>query len=285
MAKLEAYKGVYYFWAFLPSQAASVTFLLLFLVTTILHFWRIYKLRTWFCLSFAIGCFSEVLGFAGRAAAYNYSASMAAFLVQAIFLVIAPAFFAASIYMTLTRIIRTVKGEHLSIIRINWLSRTFVIGDLISLNVQSAASGLNSTPKIAQIGEYIVVAGLFMQLVLLGLFFVVAIIFQRRLAKQPTRESYTTEKPWRQTLYMIYAASTLIFGRSVFRVVEYMQGHDGYSLTHEWTLYTFDAVPMFAVTIIFWYWYPGCIQPDIDDVERIELANSGGKFARFRWSR
>lgn len=96
---------------------------------------------------------------------------------------------AASIYMTLTRIIRTVKGEHLSIIRINWLSRTFVIGDLISLNVQSAASGLNSTPKIAQIGEYIVVAGLFMQLVLLGLFFVVAIIFQRRLAKQPTRES------------------------------------------------------------------------------------------------
>ena len=96
---------------------------------------------------------------------------------------------AASIYMTLTRIIRTVKGEHLSIIRINWLSRTFVIGDLISLNVQSAASGLNSTPKIAQIGEYIVVAGLFMQLILLGLFFVVAIIFQRRLAKHPTRES------------------------------------------------------------------------------------------------
>lgn len=84
---------------------------------------------------------------------------------------------------------------------------------------------------------------------------------------------------------MVYVASTLIFGRSVFRVVEYMQGHDGYSLTHEWTLYTFDAVPMFAVTIIFWYWYPGYVQPDIDDVERIELANSGGKFARFRWSR
>lgn len=83
---------------------------------------------------------------------------------------------------------------------------------------------------------------------------------------------------------MIYVANTLIFGRSVFRVVEYMQGHDGYSLTHEWTLYTFDAVPMFVVTIIFWYWYPGYVQPDVDDVERIELANSGSKFARFRWS-
>ncbi|KAH9211372.1 RTA1 like protein-domain-containing protein [Leptodontidium sp. 2 PMI_412] len=284
MAKLEAYKGVYYFWAFLPSQPASIAFLFLFLITTVLHCWRIYKLRTWFCASFAVGCLSEVIGFAGRAVAYNHSADMGAYLVQAIFLVIAPAFFAASIYMTLTRIIRTVKGEHFSIIRINWLSRTFVIGDLISLNVQSGASGLNSTPKLTQIGEYIVVAGLFMQLILLGFFFVVATIFQRRLAKHPTPESYTPNKPWRQTLYMIYVANTLIFGRSVFRVVEYMQGHDGYSLTHEWTLYTFDAVPMFVVTIIFWYWYPGYVQPDVDDVERIELANSGNKFARFRWS-
>ncbi|KAH7342520.1 RTA1 like protein-domain-containing protein [Rhexocercosporidium sp. MPI-PUGE-AT-0058] len=284
MAKLEAYKGVYYFWSFLPSQPASITFLFLFLITTVLHWWRIYKLRTWFCASFAIGCLSEVIGFAGRAVAYNKSADMGAYLVQAIFLVIAPAFFAASIYMTLSRIIRTVKGEHLSIIRINWLTRTFVIGDLISLNVQSGASGLNSTPKLAQIGEYIVVAGLFMQLILLGFFFVVAIIFQKRLAQQPTQESYTTEKPWRQTLYMIYVASAFIFGRSVFRVVEYMQGHDGYSLTHEWTLYTFDAVPMFIVTIMFWYWYPGYVQPDVEDIERIELANSGSKLSRFRWS-
>lgn len=86
---------------------------------------------------------------------------------------------------------------------------------------------------------------------------------------------------------MIYTASTLIFGRSVFRVVEYMQGHDGYALTYEWTLYTFDAVPMFIVSIMFWYWYPGYIQPDVevaDDAERIEMANGARKFARFRSS-
>ena len=56
MPKLEAYKGVYYFWAYLPSLVAAIVFMILFLVIAILQFWRLRKLRTWFCVWFAIGC-------------------------------------------------------------------------------------------------------------------------------------------------------------------------------------------------------------------------------------
>jgi hypothetical protein len=169
--------------------------------------------------------------------------------------------------MTLSRIIRCVKGEHLSLIRVDRPTKTFVIGDYLSLMVQGNASSLTSRPNLARIGENIVVVGLFIQLVLLGLFFVTAIVFQIRLRKQPTMQSYTTEGPWKQTLYMIYIVSALIFARSIFRIVEYIQGQNGYSLGHEWTFYVFDAVPMIVATVCFWAWYPGYIRPSIEEVE------------------
>ncbi|KAG9237972.1 Rta1 protein [Amylocarpus encephaloides] len=181
--------------------------------------------------------------------------------------------------MTLGRIIRCVKGEHLSLIPVSRLTKTFVIGDLLSLSIQGSASNLttNENPKVAKIGEDLVIAGLFIQLALLSCFFVVGIVFQKRLRATPTRESNTTEAPWKETLYMIYTVSALIFFRSIFRVVEYIQGHDGYSLTHEWTLYVFDAVPMFVVTVAFWWWYPAYIQSAIESVDSVELDNRRNK--------
>ncbi|CZR53714.1 related to Rtm1p [Phialocephala subalpina] len=288
MAVLKPFKGDYYFWKYLPSQVASITFIVLFLVIFVLHSWRICKNRSWFCIWFAIGCLcsnpltGEVVGYASREAAYNQTDSIVIYILQATFTVIAPAFYAASIYMTLGRIIRCVKGEHLSIIRIDRLTKTFVWGDVLSLSVQGGASNLTSHANTAKIGNDIVVAGLFIQIVLLGVFFATSISFQRRLSKQPTNESKTTDIPWRQTLYMIYTVSILIFARSIFRVVEFIQGQDGYSLGHEWTLYVFDTVPMFIVAVIFWWWYPGSIfhPKAVEDLETVELshhrAKSGG---------
>ena len=39
--------------------------------------------------------------------------------------------------------------------------------------------------------------------------------------------------------------------RSIFRVVDYAMGQHGYPLTHEWTLYVFDAPLMFVVMVIY----------------------------------
>ena len=80
------------------------------------------------------------------------------------------------------------------------------------------------------------------------------------VGKTSTRDSYNMQTPWKHLLYMIYIVSVLIFGRSVFRVVEFIQGADGYSMVHEWTLYVFDAVPMFFVAVIFCFWHPGNLQ-------------------------
>lgn len=57
MAKLEPLRSGYYLWHYVPSIGAAVIFLLLFLALTALVSWRMYKTKTWFCVSFAIGGF------------------------------------------------------------------------------------------------------------------------------------------------------------------------------------------------------------------------------------
>ncbi|MCJ1308128.1 hypothetical protein MMC25_001780 [Agyrium rufum] len=272
MAVLEPLAGTtFYLWNYLPSQPASIIFIILFFITTTLHLWRMFELRSWFCIPFTIGCICEIIGYATRAASYTQTSILLPYIIQSTFLIIAPAFFAASIYMTLGRVIRCVEGEPLSIIRVSRLTKTFVAGDIMSLLVQAGAGGLIANTKTAQLGNNIVVAGLCIQLALLGLFFATAVTFQRRIGKEPTSESLRTKAPWKKTLCVIYTVSALIFGRSVFRVVEFVMGRDGYPMGHEWTLYVFDAVPMLAVTIIFWVWGPVFDRPAVDDVESVVL--------------
>lgn len=49
----------------------------------------------------------------------------------------------------------------------------------------------------------------------------------------------------------LYVSSVLILVRSVVRVVEYIQGMDGYILSHEAFLYVFDGLLMFLVLLVF----------------------------------
>lgn len=76
---------------------------------------------------------------------------------------------------------------------------------------------------------------------------------------------------------MLYAVSGLIMIRSIFCVVEYLMGNEGYPLSHEWTLYIFDSVLMLLVTVIFYLRYPSKLQQAIgnEDVRMISQSDDG----------
>ena len=78
---------------------------------------------------------------------------------------------------------------------------------------------------------------------------------------------------WRTHLVALYAASVLIMIRSVFRLVEYLQGFSGYLLSHEVFLYMFDALLMFCVMVLLNIVHPS---------EVVALVN-GGKAAKRGW--
>ena len=55
--------------------------------------------------------------------------------MQSLLLLLAPAFFAASIYMSLARITQSIGAEDRCFISPRWLTRIFVTGDVLSLLV------------------------------------------------------------------------------------------------------------------------------------------------------
>ncbi|KAH7014748.1 RTA1 like protein-domain-containing protein [Ilyonectria destructans] len=251
-------KGGYYIWRYLPNKGASVVFLLLFLTAFIFMCWKIWKTRVRFCIVFAIGCLFEFIGFAARTAAHNKTGRIMPYAIQSMYILVAPALFAASIYMTLSRIVLAVQGSKYSLIKPSRVTAIFVGGDIATFMIQGGGAGLMVVQKagFATWGERAILIGLVVQVLLFGFFTCVALIFHRRMRQAPTTQSLSSTIPWEQTLIMLYAVSALIMIRSIFRVIEYAQGQTGYCLSHEWTLYIFDALPMFIVTILYGWRFP-----------------------------
>lgn len=100
-------------------------------------------------------------------------------------------------------------------------------------------------------GENVILGGLFVQIVFFGFFLFSAMLFQRRVTRDPTPASVDASIPWKKHLYALYSSSILILIRSIFRVVEYIQGWDGYLLSKEVYIYVFDGLLMFAMMVIF----------------------------------
>jgi hypothetical protein len=69
------------------------------------------------------------------------------YIMQSVLLLVAPALFAASIYMELGRIVLMVDGERHLFIRRTWLTKLFVAGDVLSFLMQSSGKLSTSTSR------------------------------------------------------------------------------------------------------------------------------------------
>ncbi|ETS82438.1 hypothetical protein PFICI_04314 [Pestalotiopsis fici W106-1] len=258
--ELLPYKGNFYLWNYIPSMAAAVIFLLLFLVASLAHSWRMYHERLWFCLPFVIGGYLEVIGYIGRAMAVNATDQLGPYIIQSVFLLVPPSLFAASIYMTLGRIMRALGpvGESCSFIRVSRLTTIFVLGDVFAFLVQSSGAGYMAAGSSSKTGENIVIGGLLIQIIFFGLFVVAAVSFHLRY-RQSASSLAPSNVPWQSMLTMLYVNSALILVRSIFRIAEYAMGSTGYLLQNEWPLYVFDSVLMLAVMVVFYKKYPSDI--------------------------
>ncbi|KAF4434514.1 RTM1 [Fusarium acutatum] len=241
-----------------PSIAAAVIVALVFIGVTLLHFWQLVRERCWFMIPLAIGGILQVIGYAARAKSGQESPNwtLGPYIIQAIFLLVAPALYAASIYMELGRIIIMVEGESRSLIPLKWLTKIFVIGDVLSFFLQGGGGGYQSsgTLEALDLGAKIIIGGLFVQLIFFGVFIIIAVAFNRSINSSPTGRSHVV--PWKKHIYVLYAGSVLIMVRSIFRAVEYLQGNDGFLLKHEVYLYVFDAILMILVMILFSWYHP-----------------------------
>jgi len=83
------------------------------------------------------------MGYAARAKSGSESPdwTLGPYIIQSLLLLVAPALFAATIYMQLGRIIILVQGESRALVRKKWLTKIFVTGDVLSFMLQGGGMG------------------------------------------------------------------------------------------------------------------------------------------------
>lgn len=193
----------FHLYQYIPSLPAAAVAVVVFAILTALHTWRMHKAKAYYFVPFLIGgiCKSisrgiisryntansspqkvQVIGYVGRIWSHYSPESIGGFVIQAILILIAPALYAASIYMILARLIRAVNAEHLSLISIKWVTKIFVTGDVVAFSLQAGGGGIQSagTLEMYDIGEKLIIAGLFVQIIVFGFFVVTGVVFHTR---------------------------------------------------------------------------------------------------------
>lgn len=250
------------FYAYTPSLPAAIIFIILFLITALFHTFQLLRTRTWFYTALTIGAHMEWIGYIGRAIGATQAPAYTStpFILQTVLLLVAPSLFSATIYMTLGRIVRACSGERHLFIRLSWLTKIFVCGDVFCFLVQAAGAailagsitkgGADAAGTIDTANDVIIV-GLVLQILFFSVFVAAAVIFHVKMRKDVSPWTEGAAFPWVKHMTALYGASFLILVRSIYRVVEYAQGHTGTVQSTEWYVYVFDAMLMLVVLFIF----------------------------------
>lgn len=113
-------------------------------------------------------------------------------------------------------------------------------------------------------GEHVTIGGLCVQLLFFTIFVITSVVFHVRIRSKHTQRtlgiqrdrSGKTVRSWESVLWGLYIASILILVRSIFRLVEYAQGNDGYLISHEVFMYVFDGALMFFAMVAMNVFHP-----------------------------
>ncbi|PSN66737.1 RTA1-domain-containing protein [Corynespora cassiicola Philippines] len=266
-----AQKEEYY--KYTPSIAAAIITLIVFGILFGYHAFKLFKTKTWFCIPFVVGAILEIIGYGARAYGNSNPYNLGAYIIQSLFILLAPILFAASVYMFLSRIIRASGQPSYAMIRPNWLTKIFVGGDILCFLMQGIGGSImasGDSKSSSDMGKTIILAGLILQIVIFGFFMVVGLKFHMNLRNSSSRKMAANGFNWEWYMNTLYAVSILITVRNVFRVIEYAMGEEAYLLANEWPIYVFDALLMAIVLVICCKWY---IRELIDGATGITRSN------------
>jgi hypothetical protein len=113
-----------------------------------------------------------------------------------------------------------------------------------------AVSSLN------KMGEKVIVIGLFVQLLFFSCFIAVAAVLHRRMSRNPTARALDPQVRWQSYLITLYVAGGLILIRSVFRVIEFIEGNKGALMKSEVYVFVFDGLLMLVVLVWMNWFHP-----------------------------
>ncbi|EIM86536.1 uncharacterized protein STEHIDRAFT_139394 [Stereum hirsutum FP-91666 SS1] len=266
---------------YIPKYWPAVIAIVLYAISGGIHWYHWYTVRAKYMLTLTIGMSTMTLGYILRVVYIGSPFSIGLYSITALLVLLSPCAFLATNYVTLTHLSNSLGDDVVArclLIRSSRLVRFFVWSDVITFFVQAGGSGLTSTASLATIGSDVAIVGLALQLASYVLFTMVLLIFGYRVRQHfpevwmQVDVAKTSEKnfslvargpapDWRVLYGVLCVTSVGIIVRSIFRLLEFIGGYDGFLMTHEGYFFCLDALPLWlAMSIYCFVWPPRFIQ-------------------------
>ncbi|KAJ4089545.1 hypothetical protein NW769_013352 [Fusarium oxysporum] len=201
-----------------PSQGPAYAFLGLFGAAGIAHFIMMFPYRAAFPIPMIIGCGMEAAAYWFRSRSHDNLRQTLPFLIQNLLVLVAPPFLAATIYMSLGRITRALKAQEASLISLRWITKLFVLVDLICFATQTAGAIMSGSEDLeeAKRGQTIIIGGLVLQILAFALFITCTLTLQLRLRSNPPVQFVASAVThYRRYFIALYCTSGLFLVRNL----------------------------------------------------------------------
>ncbi|KAL2068049.1 hypothetical protein VTL71DRAFT_16147 [Oculimacula yallundae] len=262
-------------YGYLPNLGSGIFFVATFALLAVIQLGLGFKKRTYFySVAIALGCIGEAVGYGGRIMMHSNPYGDMGFKIQISCLIVAPAFVAAGIYLTLKHIILAF-GQERSYIQARFYTWIFITCDFISLTLQGIgggfAGGADDDQKMRDLGTNLMIAGIVQQVATLMAFAYLVTDYAVRTrfaweAVDPEAKALLTQWKFKGFLAAVFIAFWTVFFRCVYRIAE-MVG--GWANSH-------NAMILVAV-IVLTVFHPGYCFPQkraITKVGSIEFVGS-----------
>ncbi|KAF7314105.1 RTA1-like protein [Mycena chlorophos] len=243
-------------YGYVPTRAVAVIFLILFGMSTAAHLGQAIWFRMWWLIPTAVLCgLGELVGWSGRYWSSFNPAAANPYMMQITTTIIAPTPLIAVNFIVLGRIIRRL-GPCYSRLSPRAYTRIFLSCDLIALVIQGAGGGIAASANSANpnyittqnLGGHIMLVGIIFQFVALCTYSFFGIDFVRHYhASRPVRAMISSDERGEMTtrvrlmLWALVLSTSVLFVRSVYRIIELADGWTGTVITTQVYFNLFDG--------------------------------------------
>lgn len=242
-------------YGYYPNQGANAFFAAFFGGFMLINIVLGVRYRAWiFLVLMSLGCLTESIGYVGRLLLHDNPFSEVGFEIQICCLTIAPAFFAAGIYLTLKHVVICF-GEAKSLLRPAYYTWVFISCDFVSLVLQGAGGAIaatsNDNESLSAIGSNIMLAGICFQVATLFAFAALAALYGFRVSRSKDPLSASAQQVIRSTRFKLFISGFLVallttFIRCIYRIAEMAGGWGNPLMQKELEFIVLDSAWVFS---------------------------------------
>ena len=241
-----------------PSRVAASIFYIFFFISLVMHsvqlfrfgFARYSALLPWACLVY-------VAGFVMREVSSFHTQNIPQFIATTALLYAAPPVYAAVNYLVLGRLLHYIPSK--SPLHPGRVVTTYLGLDVL-VEVLTGQGGWRianyGDAHSVRLGRTLIETSLVLQAVLYVSFMVLQTVVLRRCNRDGLRSDRV-----KYVQRILYVSTSLVLLRSVYRIIDAFLGGSGYTETHEWCIYVFDALPMLLNSFMLNIFHPSLFLP------------------------